>query len=465
MGGGIRITYTKPVHVILIGGRGASGHQGSGNGSADLGFAHAGCLHLTDGCSQLGLLVLGQCGHHGHDFGHGIDNGLRIRIREGETGQNIYIGVFFLGLHCGRVADCVDQVLHQFAPVADHTDGSAGNCIRIGFDHAHNSKGFRLGKGVQHKEFILFPVMPDSVGFLVIVAFGDQFEGHSQKILEGEGMDLTVQPDVFTVGLLLHGLTQFFHIQKSQGIQAIVADAVLFVYNKNQFIPFFRKSAFQNLILSLQKFVISGESGENVLTHHRVAAHSHFFHHTGGVDPPDTAGGVAPVDVQRGGIAVSDFGGECLQAAFTAFDECLEVRQVVGGGTGEHHFHHSGHNIGGINGVFSVLRQGALRFHGTHHTGHIHGVLLEGQGIVGQRVPFHIGDVEIDTGGNTENQSDAHNADGAGKGGHECAALFGHQIAEGQHKGGKDGHGGPLTLAGCGFRSHRLRAVIGVGIG
>ena len=101
--------------------------------------------------------------------------------------------------------------------------------------------------------------------------------------------------------------------------------------------------------------------------------------------------------------------------------------------------------VGGLSRVDKLLHQRAQ----------VHLLGLERQGVGGEGVLLH----GVDVGGGAladgVNQRNADDADAPGEGGQGGAALFGEQVFQGEAKGGPQGHGGPLGLAGGLVLFHR----------
>ena len=66
----------------------------------------------------------------------------------------------------------------------------------------------------------------------------------------------------------------------------------------------------------------------------------------------------------------------------------------------------------------------------SEHGGHIHALALDGDRIAGQGILLYLSDIVVDAGGQGQDQGDADDADGPGKGGEHRASLFCHQVVQ-----------------------------------
>ena len=329
---------------------------------------------------------------------------------------------------------------HQLGGVADDADTAADGAVGLGTENADNGdllRGLQLAAQIQ---LILGHILPLAVYFLIVVGGGQDLEVQADEIIVAVFVDGGVDLHVLALKLLLQSLLQDGNVQKTQGVKGVVRDAVVLVHDHDHLVPGVGQAAVDDLILLLQQIGVAAELAPYIHTGggaahagtHRAAAlvhaHTHGGEHTAGIDLVNTVCEVGLVNVQGSGVNVTDLAGQVLQSA-AGLNEMLEGGQVVGGGAGEHHVHHVGHDIGGVNVILFGIHHLLGIVHGIHHAAHIHGLTLQGQGVAGQGIPFNVFDKIIDAGGKAQNQSDTHDADGAGKGGENGPAFLGHQVA------------------------------------
>ena len=339
---------------------------------------------------------------------------------------------------------------HQFAGIADHTGRGHGS-IGSGTENTHNGDIFRFLQLGQQEFLVLGHILPYTVFFLEVIGRGQQLKLQADEIAIAIFLDGGVDGGFLAGHGISKGLSQLFHIQQTQGIEGEVGDAVVVIHDQHHFVPISGQTAVQHLILGIQQLRVGGQLAPYIQVGHHTAAHSHTFKHfveeVIGVDLENAAGQVGLINVQRGGVQIADLGCQILDAVSAVVQKLLEGSQIVGGGGREHHIHHIGHHIGRIDFIFLIDHIVLFGLHGAQHSAHINGLGFQRQRIAGKGVFFHIGNVVVDAGGQAQNQRNADDADGAGKGGKDGAALFGHQVAQREGKCGQRGHGSVTTLA------------------
>ena len=135
--------------------------------------------------------------------------------------------------------------------------------------------------------------------------------------------------------------------------------------------------------------------------------------------------GVLPVDLGLHIIRILDGGGILRDGAVAAFQIGLEGLQVVGGDARDHlgdELPHRDH---------ALLRGGARRAGGEQGS-QVHAAAQNLQRVFGQGGLFGVVDVLVDARRQRDDEGDADDANGTGKGCEQGACLFGQKVVEAQ---------------------------------
>ena len=174
---------------------------------------------------------------------------------------------------------------------------------------------------------------------------------------------------------------------------------------------------------------------------------------------PDAAVRVLAVDLRGHIVGILNGGGVVDNGAVRAFQKLLQGLHIVGGNAGNHLGNELPHRHHALLGVSSGLAVGG------HQGGDVHAAAEDLQRVFRQGGTLHVQDVVVDAGGQGDDQGNADDADGPGKGGEQGTGLFGPQVVETQGQGGQQGHGGAAHVL-----VHRGRLLggvrlVGLGVG
>ena len=210
--------------------------------------------------------------------------------------------------------------------------------------------------------------------------------------------------------------------------------------NVNQFVMGFRPATLQDLILAVQHVKIVDHFMENIGIH--VSRHGRtagdLIKKCAGVHLRDSFRGVGQKN--SGLDAVGIFDGIdrmihlihiCVQIGFERCKiVCADLRKHLG----DHLLFNDR-----FRRCFRCLRH--RRTECTHHSGHIRGLGLNGEWIVGKGILLNLVDIFLETGGEGHDQRNADDTDRAGKGCQKSSGLLGQQIIKAERECRHHGHG------------------------
>ena len=347
-----------------------------------------------------------------------------------------------------RVGCGGDDVLGEGGRVGDAGGQHGSRGILFGLHDAHHGQGLAGCDKALHEVLVVGLVHPGVVVVVAQIAVGrvDQFELDADEIAVPIGLEVGGDIDVLVLGELLDHLVQLGAVPQAEGVQRIVGDGAVGTQHGNAFVVLLRPAARLDFVLGVVEFIAFGQLIEHTGVHH--GGH----HAVGGacgadaqageggirVHLTDGAIGVFPVDLGLHIVRILDGGGIFGNGAVVAFEIGLEGLQVVGGDAR----HHLGDELPHRDHPFLGGRAGSgCRRAGGEHRGQVHAAAENLQRIFGQGGAFGIVDILVDACRQGDDERDADDADGTGKGREQGAGLFGQQIVEAQAQRGEGRHG------------------------
>ncbi len=333
-----------------------------------------------------------------------------------------------------------------------------------------------------HKVRIIPAVEPCAVFLLfIVVRRQHQTQVKAENVLIGIlclrrfDVDIFRERSVFRDGVhhFLDTVPEFRGTLKPQRIDGVVGDLIILIDHNDHIIIVLRPGTGNEFIAVIQHLLIVqkfGTYGDRVQVQahgtHNIP-HADLIHQRTRVHLERAPVIPDSVDVDIRVVCVLNFRTQFGNFIAVLFQPGFKVLQIVGADILHHRGDDIRHKAVGMNQavirIFAVASSHTQ--HRIHHRAHIHRCLRDGDGIGGQRLLLHIVDIALHAVGQGQNQRDADNADGSGKGREDRASLLGHQVVEGQAQGRKEGHGRLLHPLLRLFRKGLRIRVTGHGIG
>ena len=439
---------------------------------------------------QLGLVererLLNGLPINGEQAGHveaGSASLLVLFLGERLAGDDVGRRPRALIFHDLRFAGLVDQVPDQGIRVIDA--GFQAGYLRavLELHHTGDLEGLAVFDQVGHEVAVTGLVLPYLVlGIVLVEARGvDQLELDVHQVAVVQGQAVAGNRHLFLVGELAHHGIELGAVAQPHGVEHEVADAAVRGEHDNHLVVAFGPMTGHDVVLVLHLGHVGGQLVEDVGAHHgrHDAVGGRSEPHAGerfvGIDLVRAVGGVGVEDLRRDAVAVFDGADVVLDARGSCVEVGLQAGQVVAADGAEHARDHlrlvhglvgigagAGVGVGGA-GTVGVARR-THTAHG-HEAGHVEALVLDLQRVFGKRLLLNRGDVVVHAVGQRQDGGDADDADGAGEGRHERAALLRQQVFERKGERGCRGHARGAGLLGRARRVGFGRRVEGARVG
>jgi len=370
-----------------------------------------------------------------------------------EVFENIRVGLGQLLFDNLPLAGLVDNVFGQAFQVTDRAARFLFDGLPARLDDACNLQRRALVDEVHDIRFVAAFIHPCPARLVetVVVGLQHQFESPRHDFVVGECRLAGV------IGLVV---VDSFHdgrgVFDAQRHKCLLVDAVVGVDDDDHFVIGFRPSAREHIVLAFEQLAVVDELVPHFGGPAERRAVFKVVGKRAGVELVDSIGSVRRIYVQ--GNAVIVFNGVHAGGQLVLFTVQinLEIFQVVFPGVfvaGVKRVDQVGVRMDfsvAVSDFLFIVFFPAL----THQGAQVHRAGFNGQRIGGERIRLNGIDVGLEPTRKRDDQRDADNADGAGKGGQDGASLFGQQVVKRKRQRREEGHGGFffLPFAPCRFR-------------
>ena len=373
-----------------------------------------------------GVLVDTEQGFH-------IEIALAAFLAEGLVGKDVGVGIRQLVLHDLACGGFLRHVAGQGGRVGDAGLQEQAAGVLGGLDNAHNGDILAVFHEASHVGVIIRLVPPDVVPAVVfiIIRAAYKLKGDAQNVVVIVDAHILRDVDILFVNKLLDHVVQLHRIAKAQGIEHKVADAAARSQHQDALVIIFRPPPGLYVVLGDVEVLVVRHLVEDVRPHHggHHAAGAHGGAKAQGregivrVHLTDAVRSLQAVDLGLHVVGVFHGAGVLLDAAFAAVQVGLQGLQIVGIHGGKHVRHH----LDDVDLAFFCIVSGCgLRQHGRK----VEAGALDLQGVFGEGVVLHVLDIVVHAAGEGQDQGDADDADGSGKGGQDRPGLFRLQVVE-----------------------------------
>ena len=389
---------------------------------------------------------------------HGVQQGKGVLCHSGEglAGKNIRSGIRQLFPGNFTVTYLLQQIIHQFRPVADSA-GFRGQPALRRFHHTHN---LQLHTVLQLAGYVIrVPgvIRPQRSRFGKDICVQQHPEAHLQEFVIGK-LQL-FRFNRHAAHQLFKLFLQFTLVPQADGIQGVIAQLIPAVQHDDHLVHRLRQAAGQHGVLGLQQFIIVQQRREHVhpagrSIHHGFldtgsrSHHVHHVRHSGGLHHRGRVNlqrllQIHAVQQQRRIVLISDTGNIPVNFIGRILQPGFEAGQIVFCHAAHPGAHQLGHAAAGIYLAVRPFLSLQVNIHQPGHgIRHVHGTLVNLHRIGGQRIPLYPLDITVHAVGQTQDQRNADDADGSGKSRQNSPALFGHQVVQAQVQRGQEAHGG-----------------------